>query len=369
LSAESAVADLGWLDRTAAALAIIEKVAAIPAPAHLAAPTREAFTLACASLASPRVAEWIASVVPAATSAGANVTMRQLWSFVAYLATGARAPEDTRPLSPADAVGARLFDAAAEGGLFAVALDRCDPTLTPTAALTRVILTGDLLVKAKASSVGPLFAGGCEDGRTLARVAAVHALWREVSPPRPQDHFATATAALAKMPPGPQALGAYAKTLLRGIYKALGLWHTANTLPAWQTLCFDSSKLSAAAAVADSSLSAQDFKLALPRPPPDVAPYLEAGWRPPFLWLCGPGQPRLRLSPRAFRALLTPGASTRDLDAADLFAFDTWLRRVGTASRAAAAHDSARLRVGRRNEGGCVVLEEGLQGKATVSVE
>jgi hypothetical protein len=364
------VADLGWLDRGSAARAIIQKVAAMPAPANLAAPTREAFRLACAALGDKGVAEWVTSVVSAATAAGANVTMRQLWSFVAYLATGARDPADTRPLSTADAVGARLFDSGAEGSLFAVALDRCDPSLTPAAALAREILTGELLVKAKGSSVAPLFAGGCADGRTFVRVAAVHGLAGVMPPPRPEDLFATAATALAKLPPGPQPLGAYPRTLLRGIFKCLGLWHTANTLPAWQTLCFDSSRLSSAAAVADASLSPHEFKLALPRPPPDVAPHLAAGWRPPFLWLCGPGQPRLRVTPRAFRALLAAGgAPQRDVEPADQFAFDMWLRRVGTSSRRAAAHDGARLRVSRRDASECVVLEEGLHGKATVTVE
>lgn len=364
-----AVADLGWLDRAGAARAIIQKVAALPPPLHLASATREAFRLACTSLGDGRVADWVTSVVTAATAAGANVTMRQLWSFVAYLATGARAPGDATPVSPIDAVGARLFDPAAEGPLFAVALERCDPSLTPNARLAREILTGDLLNKARASPLGALFAVGCEDGRTLARIAAVHQIGVEAAPPAADDHFAKATALLAQQPPGPQPLGAYPRTLLKGIYKALGLWSTANTLPAWQTLCFDSSRVAGAAAVADNVLSAQAFKLALPRPPPDVAPYVAAAWRPPFVWLCGPGDRRLRLPPRTFRALLSGAAAARDLESADLFAFETWLRQVGAAKRGADSLDGAGVRVSRREHDSCVVLEQGLSGKVTVSLQ
>ena len=262
-----------------------------------------------------------------------------------------------------------MFDAAAEGNLFAVALDRCDPSLIPNAALTRKILTGELLLHAKASDVGPLFAQGCEDGRTFLRIATVHGFSGQAGFPQPQDPFAKVVRNLLALELGPQVLGAYPRTLLRGIYKSLGLWHTANTLPAWQTLCFDSSRLSVAAAVATSSLRPADFKLALPRPPSDVARYLEPLWRPPFLWLCGPGQPRLRVSRRAFGALLTAGASARDIESADQFAFDTWLRRVGTASREVAVQDDARLRVSRRGASDCVVLEEGLHGKTTITLE
>ncbi len=369
LSPDVAVADLGWLERGSAALAMAEKVAGMATPPHLSAPTREAFGLARASLGTAGVREWVASIVNAATAAGANVTMRQLWSFIAYLATGARAPDDTTPVTPADAVGARMFDTNAEGALFAVALDRCDPSLTPSADLARGFLTGKLLEKAKGSSIGPLFAGGCTDGRTFQRIAAVHGI-SGGGPPRPKDHFAETVTMLTSLPDGPQPSAAITRSLLRGIYKSLGLWHSADTLPAWQTLCFDSSRVDTAAAVADSALSPQAFKLALPRPPPDVAPHLKDGWRPPFLWLCGPSQARLRLSPRSFRALLgASGASPLNIDAPDLFAFDSWLRRVGSSTRGLAVPDSERLRVGRRYGGHCVVIESGLNGKKSVTVE
>ena len=63
-----AVADLAWLDRGSAVGAIINKIAGMSTPAHLAAPTREAFKLACASLSNQHVNKCITSVVNAATA-------------------------------------------------------------------------------------------------------------------------------------------------------------------------------------------------------------------------------------------------------------------------------------------------------------
>lgn len=370
-----AVADLGHLDRTTTAAAIMKKVAEMPDPAHLAAPTREAFRAARKALAQSRVQEWILSVVRAATAAGTNVTMRQLWSFISFLATGARGPSDVKPLSMDDAVGARIFDATAEGPLFEVARERCDPALTPNATLARDILSGALLTKFEASDFSALVPKGMvAGGRVLTRVAVVHGVGVDLPPTQPRDDFAEVVKALMALPPGPQAHGVYPRTLLRGIYKALGLWHSANVLPGWQTLCFDSSRLGEAAAVSDSLLNTAAFKLALPRPPPEVAPYLEQHWRPPFVWLTAPEQPRLRLSPRTFRYLLSCASGlAASTEPEDLFALDNWLRRLGRGSATMGAvapdGDPAKLRVSRRSSDACVVLEDSLHGKTSLSVE
>ncbi len=370
-SASIAVADLGHLDRVSTSLAIMKKVAEMPDAAHLAAPTREAFRAARDAFKSARVGEWVASVVRTAAAAGANVTMRQLWSFVSFLATGARGPTDTRPVSIGDAVGARLFDAAAEGALFDIARERCDPALAPNAKLARDVLDGTLLTKLKAADLASLLlADASMDGRTLMRVAIVHGVGVDQAPAQPKDDFTDVAAKLMALEPGPQPMGLYPRALLRGIYRALGLWHSAAVLPGWQTLCFDSSRVADAAVVADSLLNPSMFRLALPRPPPEVAPYLMPHWRAPFLWLTAPGQPWLRISSRAFRALLATAAA-QQLEPEDMFALDSWLRRVGRVGGAAVVVDGdpAKLRVSRRTSGTCVVLEEGLHGKTSVSVE
>jgi hypothetical protein len=370
---EVAVVDLGHLDRVTTATSIVKKVSEMSDPAHLAAPTREAFRLARAALKSPRALEWVLSVVRAATATGANVTMRQLWSFVSYLATGARGPDDQRALSLNDAVGARLFDGLAEGALFEVARERCDPALIPNAHLAREILDGTLLTKLRAAEIAPLLAGDTKlSGRTAVRVAIVHGVGVNLHPSQPQDDFAEVIGRLAALPAGPQPLGTYPREILKGIYRTLGLWHSAAVLPGWQTLCFDSSRVDGAAAVADSFLNPKAFKLALPRPPPEVAQYLLPSWRPPFLWLAAPGQPWLRLTPRVFVALLAgPAANARNLEPGELFALDSWLRRVGTVGGAGVTLDGdpAKLRISRRSSGSCVVLEEGLHSKTTVSIE
>lgn len=372
-SGDVAVVDLGHLDRAAAARAIALKVSEMPDPAHLAAPTREAFRLARLALTGPRTLEWIFCVVRAAVAAGANVTMRQLWSFVSFLATGARGPGEQRALSLDDSVGARLFDSAAEGTLFDVARERCDPTLTPDARIAREILDGTLMTKLRAAEIAPLVAtGAAPSGRVLARVAVVHAVGIDAHPSQPRDDFADVVVRLSALPAGPQPLGTYPREILKGIYRALGLWHSAAVLPGWQTLCFDSSRVDGAAAVADSFLNAGAFKLALPRPPPEVDKHLLHHWRPPFLWLAGPSQPWLRITPRVLSALLGGApVGARQLEPGEVFALDSWLRRVASASGAAVSLDGdpAKLRVSRRYSGKCVVLEEGLHGKTSVSIE
>lgn len=364
-----AVADLGTLDRVPAALAIMRKVAEMPAGAHLAAPTREAFRSACAAFRNQRICDWVASVVKIAIAGSGNVTMRQLWSFISFLATGGRGPADERPLSLDDAVGARLFDSGAEGHLFEIARERCDPALKPNAALTRDIIEGELLTRLKASDLARFVAPGVAvSGRTLTRVAIVHSLGDDQPPPQPMDGFADLVRDLMALPPGPQALGLYPKTLLKGIYKALGFWHLTAVLPGWQTLCYDSSRVRMAATVADSLLNPTAFKISVPRPAPEVAPYLQHDWRPPFVWLTAPGQPRLRLMPRVVRALLAQAQVEQE----DLFALDTWLRRVGRAGGIAVTREgeTAKLRVSRRSaRTRCLVIEEGLYGKTLVSVE
>jgi hypothetical protein len=370
--ADVAVVDLGNLERVSAARAIISKVAQMPDPAHLSPAPREAFRLARTALQAPRVVDWIVSVVRAATGAGVNVTMRQLWSFVSFVATGARPADDPRPLSLEDAVGSRLFSAAAEGPIAEVGRDRCDPTLAPNARLTRDILTGDIATKLRASALAPLAAAGTVEGRTLSRVAIVHDIGVDQPPRDHKDDFAEITSLLAQQPAGPQPLGGYPRALLRGMYRALNLWYTAGALPAWQTLCFDSSRFPDTAAVANSFLNSGAFKLALPRPPPEVAAFLMPHWRAPFIWLTAADQPRLRLTPRTVRALLTATAEgARQLEPGDLFALESWLRRVGRAAAAAVELDGdpPKIRVSSRSSAACVVLEEGLRGRTTISVE
>lgn len=365
-----AVADLGYLDRLGAVTSIANKIGEVPDDPRLSNETRAAFAISRGALAEPRVMEWITGVVRAATGAGANVTMRQLWSFMSFLVTGARPPLDRAPLTVADAVGARLFSASADGALFDVARERCDPATAPNAQLTREILLGTLRTKIDGSPLGVLArAEQGWDGKVLARVAAVHGIGSGHRPSIPADAYRDVAEQLLSRPPGWHQLNQYPRALVRGVYRALGLWHSAEVLPAWQTLCFDSSQVADAAVVADSLLSPSSFRLASPRPPPEIARHVTGAWTPPFLWLGGEGQPRLRLTPRVFRALLSMGSER--LETEELYALDAWLRSVAASRRRTAPDDGGgKLRVARRGANACLVLEDSLTpSKTAVSME
>ncbi|RKH62297.1 hypothetical protein [Corallococcus llansteffanensis] len=354
-----AVADLGHLDRQPTVEAMLDKVLAIPDSPYLAPPTREAFALAKGALSDRRVREWVALVVRSASSAGANVTMRQLWSFVAFLATGARAPSDERPVGLADAVGARLFAGEINDPLFSAARQECDPAVTPDASLTRRILAGDLLARMKGSPLKALAADreGWRDGRRLIRIAAVHGLAEARALSLAEDQYGGTVQQLLKEGPGWHAFGPLVRVLVGGIYSRLGLWKAAAILPSWQMLCYDTARSSSASLVADRDLNASRFKLAVPRPPPDVEAFLLKAWRPPFVWLGTPDGPRLRLMPRTFRGLII---ANERLVHEDLFASERWLARAGSASATESPESSTPVRVARRGDPNSIMLDDAL---------
>lgn len=368
-SGNVAVADLGLLDRSATVLAMADRIAAIPNPAQLAGPTREAFGFAQKAMQAPRVRDWLTLVTRAATSSGANVSMRQLWSFMSFIATGGRAPGDQSPLTLEDAVGARMFSPLADGALFEAARDFCDPSITPNAPLVKEAITGRLITLLRGSSLGPLSARSDSDppGRVLMRVAAVHGFGAGRSAALPEDRFSLLVRQLLGMPAGWQRVGSYAPALVRGMYTRLGLWKTASVLPAWQALCYDASCLGGASSVANAELDQAMVALAVPRPPPEVEDQLIQAWRPPYIWL-GSEKMRLRLSPTVFRGLLD---ATARLEVEELFAMERWLARSGRpVSSEEAPSALPKLRLARRGADDSVVLEDDLdEAKTAVTIE
>jgi hypothetical protein len=338
-----ALIDLGLLDTGDDTIlsAMVEKVRSAAAHEELHPETRRALSAAQAALGAPSVRNYIGGIIRLVQADGHHPTMRQLWSFFAYLATGARQPDADVPATLRDSVGARLFSIDAEGPLFEYARDLVDPAAIPQPKLTRQALLGSLEANILAS-VGELSElrplGDAADGEMLTRVAAIHGLPEAVRKPFVASSFHQAVALLRSSPPGWAAPTGLADRLLRSIYRVLGLWSRGSNFPAWQTLCYDSSRFHRASALAADEIDPRALRVGLPRPNPWGESALAAAWLPPYLWLASVGSSvhhragRLRLPPRLFNVLYASGEEAA-VSHADALSLRRWLSLIPPSDR------------------------------------
>jgi hypothetical protein len=337
------VVDLGLMDVVQEAILgpTLEKLAEVVPDPGMSAGSLAAFQAAQAAIKHDSARGAIARALRAARASGHHVTMRQLWSLLAYLLTGGRAPDDTRPVGVADTLGARLFGEQADGPLFEM-LGAEDPANTPWPALARRLLQDEAGLRgllAGLPGVGELARAGALNGRVAARIAVVHGL-RDPSPPsreQPRYLFDQILERLKEKPE--QHLNPQATNILGGIYQALGAWTEGDVFPVWERLCYDLGRFDEAALVANRQMDAAALRFELPRPNPAAAKALGGAWRPPFLWLCyGDHGERLRLPPLLLQRLSELGRvpASRPLVArfhpAELEALWRWLSRVGEAA-------------------------------------
>lgn len=357
---EVAVIDLGLFDSTSPVIinAMLDKVVSVDL-SSVSEATRAASSAACEALKESHVRRWIERVLAEVASRGGHLTMRQLWSLLAYLVTGGRAPKDDARPTIRDSVGARLF--AYEGGTaeFETALAAVDPALTPQPRICRAILMGE--VAAQGRGLKGLKAL-CEDvslgddGVAITRSLVVH---DETHPPPPlHDNYKNLIARLEQQPPGWTGnLRTVTKTLLDGVYRALGMWRTGTWFPAWQTLCYDSYRArldqghaNEIASVANAVVDTNALRVALPRCHPTGAKALSGVWRAPYIWLkfermdAEGAQDTLRVTPRLFRALYEQDQrAAADLTPSELLTLKRWLGRAPT------AHQGDGVRIARIN--------------------
>ncbi len=350
-----ALIDLGVIDTLSDAvlMPMLDRVCSAQAGAALSTSTAQAFLTAVSALQAPRVRDWVRHALSAARAQGHHATMRELWSFFAFLVTGAREVGSTEPLSLEDAVGARLFSNEARGVLFDHVRERSDPAFTSDPRIVRRCMLGNAQAAlAGVAGVGPLVTSGEVDGTTLRRVFAVHS--DETVPPiAVEDSFTQLVRHLAGKPQGWHSLPAIAEDLLQGIYRQLQLPRSRRQFPAWQTLCYDSAKLSEAAAVSHGDLNAGQLRLALPRPNPTCQAALMGAWRPPYVWLSVAAGTdansdvlatrALRLTPRLFVCLRQPKRS--ELTETERFTLRRWIATAQAAS-AESTTDAERVEVG-----------------------
>lgn len=340
-----AVVDLGLFDSTSAVVinAMLDKVAAVDLSAT-SKTTQAAASAARDALKTPAVRRWIERVLAEVASRGGHLTMRQLWSLIAFLVTGGRAPNDDAPLTIRESVGARLFAYESAAPEFESALAAVDPALTPHPEICRAVLLREAVDRARMlPGLQPL----CEDesldddGVAITRALVVHDDGQ--TPPALHDNYRNLLRRLEPRPPGWVGdMRSITKALLEGVYRALGLWRTGTWFPAWQTLCYDSyrarieqGRSSEVAAVASAVVDTNALQIALPRCHPTGAEALRGAWRSPYIWLrferpnVAGAQDALRITPRLFRALYDDDRrALAEMTPSELLTLERWLGRA-----------------------------------------
>jgi hypothetical protein len=313
-SAQVAVIDLGLWDTLHEDVLepLLMRLATAESDLPLAAPTAAAFQAAKRALADATIRARIKLALQSTRALGQHTTMRQLWAALAYLMTGGRSPDDTTPLSPRDALGARLFEEDAQSELLERLRMVFDPALSPQPSLAIALLSGHL-PPSLANAVGlegllDLRAG---EGRRLARLMWSHGTegMRGINPPE-DSAFDLHIKHLRGRAHDWHTLSSSAQMLLRGAYKRANLWSEGEDFPAWQRLCYDAGQIDEAAAVAAGAVEVERLQFGLPRPAPAAAEALGDAWRPPYLWVrYGAGGAQLRLEPHMLNVLRGEGGA------------------------------------------------------------
>lgn len=336
-----AVIDLGLCDWTADEVveAMLLKAAAVDLTG-VSGSARTAADEARRALSTTHVRRWVHGVMAAVRAEGRHVTMRQLWSFTAFLITGGIRPDDASKHPGVDeTVGARMFAYKAQRTPLETALPLIDPARLPEPGLVRMLLSGAAQAHLRSLEGVGVLANYDADGVAAARAAVVHDSKRAPSIDL-EDTFTQLAKRLAGKP-GWNRMSSATSRILKGVYSSLGLWCADPAFPAWQVLCYDSARYARAPAVANGEISLDSLALALPRPPPRCEQALSGTWRPPYLWIGADTseEARLRLSPRLVRSLYVD--DPRDLDSSDSLLLARWLARLP------ASTNPNRVRVGR----------------------
>jgi hypothetical protein len=203
-----------------------------------------------------------------------------------------------------------------------------------------------------------------EDARALNRSATVHGALGPIESEVEDTFEAVLRSMRGPAEHGPwRRLESVSESVLRGLYRALGLWYSGSHFPAWQTLCYDSRDLNAAASVAVESMEVSALRLGLPLPSPKAMEALGTAWRPPYVWLrAGERGSILRLTPRLLRNL-SRGAPD-PLDGAEALTLRRWLTRAREAVRSGGSAILVR-RPGHEP----VRLARGLEGRVVPTIE
>jgi hypothetical protein len=338
---EIAVVDLGLCDWTSDEVvdAMLHKAAGVDL-SSVQGNARIAAERACEALGHDHVRRWVRAVLAGVRGEGRHVTMRQLWSFVAFLVTGGiRGDDAARTLRAEDSVGARIFSYDARRTPLETACTSLDPVRSPQPDITRWLLNDEVSDRLAAlpglSGLVPA-SSRYRDGTAgvaVARAAVVH---DRSQPPEDKaaDNFTALVAQLA-IKSGWQPSPGVTQRLLKGIYQSLGLWCADSAYPAWQILCYDSALYERAPAVTTGEVSPSILALALPRPPPAAEQALGKTWRPPYIWMGVAGGAegvRLRLPPRLFNVLYDADPSA-EIDRSDALVLGRWLSRLPAAPR------------------------------------
>lgn len=340
-----AVVDLGLFDSTADVVvdAMLTKAASVDL-SGVSGSALVAATAARGALGEEHVRRWIKWIAAAVRAEGRHLTMRQLWSYVAFLVTGGLAEDHKKPLSVADTVGARMFAYDGRRTPFESVLPALDPARRPLPDVARWLLVGEAPAKVGSlPGVGALASApnACADGGVVARAAVVHDPSREPEG-QSQDTFSKLVALLAKEAPAWQKTKDVPEQLLKGAYRVLGAWCSGATFPAWQVLCYDSVRFDEAPRLSSGEVDSSSLRLALPRPPPEGEEALKGAWRPPYLWLAAEeggevnATHALRLSPALFQSLFSK--SIKSVDNASALLLSRWLGRLPATSDAHRVH-------------------------------
>ncbi len=335
--------DLGLIDTLADQIIdpILDKVAgADPSAGELSATSRCVFESALEALRDETVRGRLKLTLRQLRSDGQHVTMRQLWSWAALLATGGRDPLDTTPLSLADTVGARAFAGPPVQPLPGLERLSIDPALTPQPELALDALAGRLDGKLAAlpGLSTELISRGTLEGALTLRVAWVHGLIdTETVSAHPYDQLIQNPAALDGRFPQH-----FTRQFLQKIYEKLGLWSTGQQFPGWQRCCYDSWRIDEAAWAANRDADPAALRLAFPGPHPAALEALQHAWRPPYLQLSmeidGAERNKLRLRPQLVQALWASTGEASELRETEQITLRRWLSRLTQAAPSAETH-------------------------------
>ena len=333
------VIDLGLFDTLSDAVLdpVLNKVAGWELDGLTKGPTHAATSAAQAALQEHGIREFVKTSLRRSRASGQHVTMRQIWSVVAYLLTGGRAAADVHPEATlADSVGARLFSEASRSPLLAAYRTDADPCLVAQPRLAQAVLNRSWrqYYEALPGLEGLLILPDSDSrGRTLARAGAVHGASIAERPKVPSDPFALVVTHLRDKN-GWRREAPITGRLLSGAYASLGLWYAEGTYPAWERLCFDATRAGRAGVAAFATIDRQQLEIALPRPNRAVIDALGNTWWPPYVLLAFKtegGRHSIRLTPRIFRSLYTEDeVERRSMMPAEKLLIERWLSGART---------------------------------------
>lgn len=365
-----AVIDLGLMDTLSPSVLkpMLERVRSVSS-AGLSAETAIAFKAAVAALADSGVLDWVERALQEARARGHHATLRQIWSFFSFLVTGARPAASQAPLSLSDTLGARMFAESAEGPLFELARELLDPVTRPDPETARTVLLGltrPQLARAPGQQalVESIPQEALDPGRSILRAVAVHQN-------RPGeafvDPFGKLLDHLRGAPEGWHTESNITGKLLTGMYRLLRLPASGPSFPAWETLCYDSSRITFASSVSSEEINHGKLRIALPRPHQHTAKALHGAWRAPYVWIAptSNGDPRpssvLRVTPQLFWKLY--GTSSVSLTEAEELTVRRWLGQ-----RSSALVPSMALMVGASGEQTCIrITHDTLDDRTSIS--